>query len=348
MGDSVTTGGGASSVWWRFLFQLQRHLNDRWAWTSGTAADNYGLGRFFLRTPYTNGWTITGSPTVVSRGSGGASMSIPSGASLALEVGDVKTFLWAYETGVGSHPIQVKVQTGTIASPGSTLVDTPQPVNTGLPQYTRIETGFDVTTRGPHVVTFSRPASNTGNPVLDWVQAVPTNQNMGVMVVDWGYSGYHSGSFAGSGTTAASARLAITNSQSTPDMLIIFLGANDYIGNVPPGTYKSQMQAIITEHRALSTAWANKPILLVGYFARWDATSPTYLWSQYLTALQELAAENSRVDYMDISGFFPASQTADDADMNLIDASGVHPGNSGHGLIAQAIADKLTAPYMFT
>lgn len=349
MGDSVTTGGGATAVWWRFVFQLQKLLNDRFAWKTMNQADNWGLGRYYLRTPYAPGWTVSGTTTVVAEGSGGASLSIATSATVKLEVSDVKTFLWAYKTGVGSHPIQVQIQTGTIAAPGSNvLAPTTQAVNTGLPQYTRQESGFEVPTQGPHVITFSRPAANTGNSILDWVNVVQANANMGVQVMDWGYSGYHSGSFAGAGATAASARLAITNSSSTPNMLIIFLGANDYIGNINPATtFKTQMQAIITEHRALNASWAAKPILMVGYFARWDATSPTYPWSGYVTAMKEIVAANTRMDFIDLSGFFPASQVADDADFDLIDSSGVHPTDAGHALIAQALADKLTAPYIF-
>jgi lysophospholipase L1-like esterase len=354
IGDSVTTGGGATStggmaaLWWRYVYALQRQLNDGYGWDTATLADNYGMGNAFVRTAWSNGWVQAGVPVLVARGSGAQSLSLPVGASTAMNFGDVKTLLWAYETGVGSHPIHVKVQAGTVTTPiGSPLIDTDQAVNTGLPQYTRQETGFEVTTRGPHFIQFTRPAGNTGDPVIDWVKVITGNQNIGVQVLDWGWNGSHSGTFAGTGAQAASARLAITG-QITPQMMIIFLGTNDFIGNISAATYKTQMQDIITRYRALS-GLSKMPILLVDYFARYDhpSPSPADLWAQYRVVLQQLINENGRMGYIDLAPYFSANQTADDADMDLIDTSGVHPTNAGHNLIAQALADVLKKPFNF-
>lgn len=352
VGDSVTTGGGTvttggmSGLWWRYVYALQRQLNDGFGWDTVTLADNYGMGNVFVRTAWSNGWTQAGTPVLVSRGSGGQALSLPVGASTAMNFGDVKSFLWAYETGVGSHPIHVKIQAGTVTTPiGSPIIDIDQSVNTGLAQYARQETGADTTTRGPHFIQFSRPAGNTGDPVIDWVKAIPGNQNIGVQVLDWGWNGSHSGTFAGTGTQAATARQAIT-AQITPQMMLIFLGTNDFIGNISAATYKTQMQDIITRYRALS-GLSTMPIMLVDFFARYDHPSPTPsdLWAQYRVVLQQLVNENPRVGYVDLAPLFSANQTADDADMDLIDSSGVHPTNAGHNLVAQVLADYLKKPF---
>jgi lysophospholipase L1-like esterase len=172
----------------------------------------------------------------------------------------------------------------------------------------------------------------------------------GVRLYNYAFGSQLASDFAASNTAANSAATAIQSLQAFGttgiDLVILYIGANDYLGNSNPATtFTSNLNSIISKYRTGNGSRV-LPFLLVSHFDRWDrptSPAPTYPWPGYKAAMKAVAEATTQCDYLDIEPWFPVSQ-ATDTDGDLVDTSGVHLTTAGQGVAAQLIAQKLMFP----
>jgi lysophospholipase L1-like esterase len=104
---------------------------------------------------------------------------------------------------------------------------------------------------------------------------------------------------------------------------VICIGQNDCTLQVPVSTYKANMQLMITKAKTTSDC-----LLLV-----WNNLDSTLMipWSQYVTAMYELASENN-IALLDIDARWTGSEYNSDNH---------HPNVAGHNDMAKAVLDVL-------
>lgn len=311
--------------------------------------DPSGFGGYALRASHCNNLVVpdpfkivSGTVSLVDRGAGEKSLQLNSGAKIAYTAPSATGFYWWFEDGA-SNPgtLTVSIYAGDqAATPTAYKLNTyVQGMNTGLPQYTRSFNASLMRARGKWTIEFG---VSTGTPVLDMVYVADGDSGQGVKVYNLAYGAKLSGDFSANNTAANTAAAAAAKMSGFDayglDLVVCYVGANDYANNIAPATFQANLEAIVDKYRAAQT----KPcaFLMVAHFARYDVTSPTYPWSAYKAAMQAVTQSRSYVDYLDLEPLFPASQAAD-TDDDLVDTTGVHLTFMGHCVAAQAIAQKL-------
>lgn len=374
VGDSVAAGAGNSSAntsmgaYTRTLaYRLQQKLNSLPGyWTNDPISplrnNEYTPGGgAFIRTAIpglTNPWTSVGSPVAVNRGIGMNSIGFNASNASSTGTQYLETtyrswqscIIW-YESGVGSVAPGVTVfdSAGTVIFNNAAF-----PVDTGLAQYTRAVAGFDVNsgTRGQYKIRIGRNGAS-GTAVIDAIYLQDGDTNAGVRVFNFSWHSMVSADFAANNTAANSSAQAMTLYQQ-PELLIVYLGTNDYGTNVAPATFQANISTIIDKYRAVLAK--PPPVLLVAHWPRYDTLTPTYPWSQYVAALRAVAASKTEsfegrtvpyVDVLDLTDYFPTTAALDTASTGLVVPSptsgwGVHPTDRGHSWIAELLANKLT------
>jgi lysophospholipase L1-like esterase len=373
VGDSVAFGAGNSGdTSWDalqrgLLYKLQQKLN---------CTDGYFIrdafsplrnnemgpgGGIFLRTAFmgtlNEPWTRVGSPPQVNRGIGlnSTSFNASNASSTGTQYIEVTpksssgAIIW-YETGVGSVAPGVTVydSAGSVIFNNSAFA-----VDTGLAQYTRTVAGFTVNTntRGQYKYRVGRNGAS-GTAVVDGLYFFDGDNNSGVRVYNWAWPTMITSDFSAS-NTAADTSAAAVNVYAIPDLIIIYIGTNDYGVGTNPATFQTNISTLIDKYRApLSKP---PPVLLVAHWPRYDVTVPTFSWDLYRQALWAVARSKTEswegrtvpyVDVLDLTNHFPTTAALDTASEGLVVPSpttgwGVHPTDRGHSWISQLLADKL-------
>lgn len=311
--------------------------------------DPSNVGGYALRASHCNNLVVTdpfklvsGTVSLVDRGAGEKSLQLNAGARIAYTAPSATGFYWWFEDGAsnpGTPTVTIYAGDWSATPTAYRLNNYVQGMNTGLAQYTRTFNTSLLRARGKWTIEFG---VSTGTPVLDMIYVVDGDSGQGVKVYNLAYGAKLSSDFAGNTTMANTAAAAAAKMSGYDayglDLVVCYLGANDYANNIVPATFQANLEAIVDKYRAAQT----KPcaFLMVSHFARYDVTSPTYPWSQYQAAMQAVTQSRSYVDYLDLAPLFPASQAAD-TDDDLVDTTGVHLTLMGHSVAAQAIAQKL-------
>jgi acyl-CoA thioesterase-1 len=133
-----------------------------------------------------------------------------------------------------------------------------------------------------------------------------------------------------SGDTTANglARFDWSVAEAKPDLVVIALGANDYLMGVPPDVARGNLAAILDRSRD-----AGIPAVLVGLAPRGDI-QPGSREAAYAAIYPELAREYSVPYYPSLLGDISA-------DPALLQADGLHPTAEGVVLIAKPLAEFL-------
>lgn len=368
IGDSIAFGSGTavasapdvSDYLTTMIVQLSRYLNQappyglRADETQSPAGASYnpGVGGGYCVPTRLQGqgiadpWRVAaGTVTSISRGMGLRSLQINAASRLAFTAPSANAFFWWYEDGasnLGTPAVSIYAGDYNANRTGRQVDNYPMTMNTGLAQYTRTFSGIMLPARGRYTVEFS-PSS--GTPVLDMLYVADNDLQSGVRVYNYAFGSQLSTNFADSSTAATTAATASKSLQafgtSGIDLIVIYLGANDYANDVAPATFQANLEAIVDKYRAAQTR--PQAFLIVSHFARYDKASPVYPWTQYQTAMKNVTSTRTQVDYLDLAPWFPASQAAD-TDDDLVDTSGVHLTAAGQSIAAQAIANKLSFP----
>jgi acyl-CoA thioesterase I len=135
-----------------------------------------------------------------------------------------------------------------------------------------------------------------------------------------------------SGDTTANglARFDWSVAEAKPDLVVIALGANDYLMGVPPDVARGNLAAILDRSRG-----AGIPAVLVGLAPRGDI-QPGSREAAYAAIYPDLAREYGVPYYPSLLGDISA-------DPALLQADGLHPTAEGVVLIAKPLAEFLVA-----
>lgn len=152
------------------------------------------------------------------------------------------------------------------------------------------------------------------------VEAVWKAKGLDVSVINAGVSG---------DTTANGlARFDWSVAEAEPDLVVIALGANDYLMGVPPDLARSNLAAILARAKA-----AGIPAILVGLEPRGDV-APGSREAAYGAIYPDLAAEYGVPYYPSLLGEISA-------DPSLLQPDGLHPTRDGVVRMAAPLADFL-------
>ncbi|MGY1773490.1 GDSL-type esterase/lipase family protein [Blastococcus sp. SYSU D00813] len=165
-----------------------------------------------------------------------------------------------------------------------------------------------------------------------------TTASWGTVSSAAGVHGYNAGE---SGTTAAnyltSGEIA-SAAALNPRAVLHMIGTNDWSGGVAPATYKANVQNVIASLKA-ATSGPCVHILVASYGL---AGSPTYPWSQYITAMREIAdADPDHVAFIDLSEAYALVGVPGSDPLDLLDTDGTHQTNAGHAYMADLLRSAL-------
>lgn len=339
LGDSITEGvhaEGPPSTGFqnRWIARLADALRGRYPTQGLTGGGRGFIGAASTGEPtFTWPTTIAGSPATaqssgpkakfVQLGAGGQSISFNLNGNSAdimwTQASFGGTFSWAVDGGPGTN----------ISTNGSGTVDG---------KLSHISLG----SRGPHTLVLSWVS---GKSNIDGVIENSGDYAAGIQVHDAGHYGWQSSSWVSALGGGAASGPAGGIAALSPAAVIISLGSNDQFSGVPPATFQSRLQAIISAIQArLATPFPSFVLCMLP--ARAGQSGYAYPWSQYVTAAYNVAAADnsgpggtSVVAVMDFT--LVATMPGADADAYGFWQAGdlVHPSNRGH----QMIADCLTA-----
>src|SRR5579859_3914193 len=195
---------------------------------------------------------------------------------------------------------------------------------------------------GPHTLVVSWVS---GKADIDGVIEYNGDYASGIQVHDASHYGWQTSNWVNALNGGAASGPAGGLAALAPAAVVITLGYNDQYTAVPPATFQSRLQAIISAIEARLAA-PYPAFILCMTPARAGQSGFTFPWSQYVTAAYNVAAADtsgpggtSVVSVMD----FTLIPTMPDADSDVYGfwqpGDLVHPSNRGH----QMIADCLTA-----
>jgi len=134
---------------------------------------------------------------------------------------------------------------------------------------------------------------------------------------------------SGDTTAGGLARFAWSVAGAEPDLLVVALGANDYLGSVTPTRAKENLDRIIERAKE-----AGIPVVLVGLEPRSSATADSR-GTDYDTIYPTLAATHG-------TPLYPEMLKGVRDDPSLLQADGLHPTAEGVGIIVDNFAEFLS------
>ena len=155
----------------------------------------------------------------------------------------------------------------------------------------------------------------------------------GVHIINAGVAGTEASNYLTSTTGPQIASLS-------PSLIIHMVGSNDYANSVPPETYKSNLEARLTQLKsAISVPCVH---LLVHSYQRSDVSNPVASWAEYGKVMASIAAADpANVVFLDVSERFEAIGIPGSDPLGYMSADNIHLKNAGHAFLAELIADAL-------
>ena len=154
------------------------------------------------------------------------------------------------------------------------------------------------------------------------------NLTKGIYFYNSGHGGFTTTDFVGQ--TYLFERITSIN----PHLVTYMPGTNDYGASMAIVDFTANVQSILDSIKA---AAPNAEILLITPYRRLDITG-SVPWASFRAANASLAARNGCA-YVDMTDFYPSSQTLDSAD--LIDTDSIHQTDRGHSYAAQLLYSAL-------
>ena len=241
------------------------------------------------------------------------------GASVTYTVtGDVADIWYVKESGLGT--LNYKIGNGSFTS-----------VNANSTTYNpsaRIQ-NVSLGTSGSHTITISA----TGNPIyLDGFTIYNGDQSKGIQMYDAAYSGADVETYLQdlAGFTQSVAKVS-------PQLVSIALGANDYLEQHPPATFKSELEQLVSAIKSLP----NPPsIELVAVYQVYNPDTARYHYPSYVQQMQDIAAADpGHINFLDLSKVMPV---ADTSGTGYYTTDGLHPNNTGQRVVAKFFYNSIT------
>jgi acyl-CoA thioesterase-1 len=184
---------------------------------------------------------------------------------------------------------------------------------------------------GAFTTGYSSPDETYSPTTYGWFRWVTNNasQYFGTQATNYSRNGARTSDFLPGGrwpiTTGAIADIG----RKQPSLVLITLGGNDYLQDVPPQEFKANLTQVVQDIRAVSP---RSDILLVSlwHIAR---TNPPHGWSQYTTAMFEVAVSEV-TGLADLNQYFLRS---DQDTAGLFDADRIHLTDAGNMVVAAAM-----------
>lgn len=190
-------------------------------------------------------------------------------------------------------------------------------------------------------ISFFNTNHNTTRPQGFLTQA---NAMTGTGLRTWvtGHIGYRTDQYAIAGfsnpvtTTPTSTALCTDPYEFIPPHCICtLLGTNDALAGYDLNTYMNYIQTMVANDRAAATAYGYTMPLEVFIAPYGSANDPTFLHTQYASALKTLCYNNG-------FGLFDLTSLIGEITTNTaISSDGIHPNNTGHAMIASYLANFL-------
>jgi lysophospholipase L1-like esterase len=167
----------------------------------------------------------------------------------------------------------------------------------------------------------------------------------GIHFINAARSGAHASTYA-LGVEGAAVRTDIGDwiDRTNASMVVVALsGINEFDNNVPPDTYRSNLQAVIDDFRAAD------PDLFFAFVMWWEpfqAVAPVYEYAEYCAVLREIQAATPNSGLIDFSPSSDWPQPSVAGFPGPLDPSGYyfdgfHPTAAGHTAIAAVMAAEL-------
>lgn len=154
-----------------------------------------------------------------------------------------------------------------------------------------------------------------------------------------GVHGYNAGQ---GGTNAAT---YLTNAECDkiaalyPAAIFHMVGSNDFKAQDAPATYKARVEARLAYLDSVLTDPCQH--ILIQPYQRVDFTPSAYQWSEYATALREIAATRSNTKVVDISASFAAVGIPGSDPLGIMREDNVHMVERGYRYMADLLADAV-------
>jgi lysophospholipase L1-like esterase len=333
LGDSITAGQGATAFPNCYAQLLPVALNARFP-TPGLATH----GRGFLPpvippsnpTTFTPPYVTVANPANLIAGSlfgfgpNLETWDISHTAANTLTyslTGDSADILWAGSSGNGTF--SWKVDAGATTNVSTNIAFTPAAV-------THVSLG----SAGAHTLTITNVSG--GPTYITGVIEYNGDFAKGIQVHDCGFSGSTTGFWTtGGGNTSGSASLPTLS----PSLVVIALGVNDNASSISAATSAANITSLIADIRTNFSP--HPPILILAmYNAASDGPTTPAQWAAYVQAMYGVAAADSQVDVLDMTLRMPSTSAA--VTWSLYAGDGIHPVNSGHQMIADAVCQFLS------
>ncbi len=212
----------------------------------------------------------------------------------------------------------------------------------GAPQETVSTTGAyrDGTTRrisfprGTHTLVVGY--SSGGRVYLEGVAEFDQDEKAGIQVHNLGWPGATVASWAaGASMTTWPAAQAHA---LAPSLIVIQLGGNDYLHNVPSEMFKGELKGLISSIRSAYTQ--APPIVLSMVYQSYLASGTAEPWSNYVAAAGAIAADDPGVVLVDHSKRMPPTNAT--YTYGLYAPDRIHPSDAGHVMLADTLAAVLS------
>lgn len=313
-GDSITEGTRGSDApflrWADHLAAGIRRLANPASVRGGIwiSADGYYL------TKIPANWGYTGAVVKpAATGLGYWNVEMPDAATATLTI-DATGFRIHYDRRTDGGTLNV-----TIDGVSAGSINTAGAANSGMSQ------DFTGLAPGRHTIVLTASGVGTTSS-LQGAYCYNGDETTGHRVYVAGHGGIYSNAVTQAG-------FAAWISQTTPDLVTLFYGVNDYRNNVAPATFRSNLQTGIGTIRA---ARPNASIAIIAAYEPIHPGTPIAGWANYVSAMKGAARANDCL-FVDLADTFgPGIPTAADG---LVNADQVHPDDPGH----RAIADQLLA-----
>lgn len=319
IGDSITEGYNLGSRAQRWIELLHTHFRSYAGVTGG--------GRGFVPCEYLTGWSdgiaTVGGAESNTTGFGYRGRTISAAGSVAWTATGTIMDVW-YRRTSGGGTFTWKVDAG-----GTTTVDT-----NGASSWQRVTISLGAS--GSHTVTAARLS---GTVTLGGAMVYDGDTAAGVQLYDAAATSIDSSQYTGQSAFEAGTPdyTALKGALATvaPDLVTIYLGANDSINGTPsPSACAANLTTLITDLQALA-----KPpdILLIAGYSMVSASS----WSTYVSQMSSVATARG-VGFLNLNSAMPA---ADTSGTGFYQTDGVHPNSSGNTQIAHLVASALNVPF---
>ena len=310
----------------RWVDLLAAALRSRFP-TAGVRGGEGYLPASWLSFSFDHGWLYSGATAAdYTYGFGHRSvvLSSPAGSASRTVTGTSVTVAYSRHTSFGS--LQVFVDGSPL--PAAT-VSTAAGATATIDDGGRVDVIFP--SRGGHIVRVAW--SSGGDVYLNGLWVRDQDEASGVRVTESGQFGCRTAHWS---TIENPNAYVLTRDVAAlqPALCVIELGLNDYSGNVPPDTFRSNLLALIGQ---VAAACSIPPsFLLVGMYQRLGTF--TYAWQDYITVMREVADTRSDTTFLDLSVSYPGPPGA------LYYPDNLHPNDAGHAVIANAVLGVIAPP----